>query len=133
MFESLKYNLPHVDLIINVAVGTDFNRNIGQVISKPDSYQEVMKKYINVLGNDSFFKNKEVIQLAENGDSLGLRNAFREEYTNSLRGIGYKYFGLKQVKHYYDIIFASSDEKGLEFWNKATRNEYDGQRTLNLT
>lgn len=132
MIESLKNNLPHVDLIINVAVGTDFNRNIGQVLSKPSSYKEVTKKYTSFLGNNSFFNNNELVRIAENGDSLGLRNAFRDSYISSLKGIGYEFFGIKQVKHYYDIVFASSDKKGIEFWEKATRNEYDGQRTLNL-
>jgi len=132
MIESLKSNLPHVDFIINVAVGTDFNRNIIQVLLKPNSYQEVTKKYISFLGNTSFFENTKVKELAAKKDSLGLRNAFREEYISSLKRIGYQYFGQKQVKHYYDIVFASSSEKGLDFWEKATKNEYDGQRTLDL-
>lgn len=133
MIESLKYSIPHVDFIINAAVGTDFNRNIGQALLKPASYQEVTKKYMTFLGNNSFFKNYEVLKLAKDRNYLGLRNAFRDEYIRSLRSIGYEYFGQKQIRHYYDIIFASSNKKGLEFWVKATQNEYDGQRTLNFT
>jgi len=133
MIESLRRNLPHVDLIVNVATGTDFNRNIGQVLLKPDSYQEVKRKYISFLGRDTFFQDREMIELATRGDYTRLRYAFREDYVNSLREIGYEFFGIKQVRHYYDIVFASSDKKGLEFWEKATQNEYDGQRTLNLS
>jgi three-Cys-motif partner protein len=132
MIESLRKRLPHVDFIVNVAVGTDFNRNILQVLLKPDSFKEVTKKYLNFLGNSAYFENPRIKQLAVERDSLGLRNAFREEYINSLRGIGYQYFGQRQVKHYYDIVFASSDPKGIDFWEKATKNEYDGQRTLDL-
>lgn len=132
MIESLKRRLPHVDFIVNVAVGTDFNRNILQILQKPDSYKEVMKKYRNFLGNNTFFENNRIKQLAIERDSLGLRNAFREEFINSLQRIGYQYFGQKKVKHYYDIVFASSDPKGIDFWEKATKNEYDGQRTLDL-
>lgn len=133
MIESLKGNLPHVDIIINAAVGTDINRNIGNALLKPESYQEVTNKYKTFLGSDSFFDREDLIRLAVEGNSLALRNAFRDEYIRSLRRIGYEYFGQKRIRHYYDIIFASSDIRGLDFWEKATKNDYDGQRTITFS
>lgn len=133
MITSLKHYLPHVDLIINTAVGTDFNRNIGQALLKPVAYQEVIRKYINFFGSNSFFESDNIVQLAKEGNNLGLRNSFRDEYINSLQGIGYEFFGQKRIRHYYDIIFASSDVRGLDFWEKATKNDFDGQRSLIFT
>jgi three-Cys-motif partner protein len=130
MISSLKQNLPHVDIIINAAVGTDFNRNIGNALIYPSAHQEVINKYINFLGSSIFFERDILVQLAKEGNNLELRNAFRDEYINSLQRIGYQHFGKKRIRHYYDIIFATSNERGLEFWEKATRNELDGQRTL---
>jgi len=55
---------------------------------------------------------------------------FREAYVNSLRKIGYQHFDFKHIENYYDLVFASSHEKGIEFWKKANAIQFDGQRQL---
>lgn len=44
--------------------------------------------------------------------------------------IGYSVFRIKSVRHYYNLLFAASHERAAEFWDKAQRIQYDGQRTL---
>jgi hypothetical protein len=47
-----------MDLIINVAMGTDINRNLVQTFINP-SLSNLKQKYINFLGSSEFFENDE--------------------------------------------------------------------------
>lgn len=126
----IKNSLQHVDFIINIAIGTDVNRNIRNTIISPDSYKTVKEKYMRFLGSNAFYQNPLTEKFAENGNHTGLRGLFRDEYTSSLKKIGYEYFDFKQIENYYDLVFATSHKRGLEFWQKANAIKIDGQRTL---
>ena len=126
LIRTLKDRLKNMDLIINFAIGTDFNRNIKKAIDAPETHQNVINKYKTFLGSDNFFNNP-LIKTATQKD---LRLMFRDAYLNSLRELGYQHFDFKHIENYYDLVFASSHEKGKEFWQKANKIHYDGQRQL---
>lgn len=132
LINELKTNLSNVDFIINIAIGTDYTRNIKKAILDPLTNAASYQKYTRFLGNDSFFKSQEIVEFAKNNADKELRLAFREEYLNSLKNIGFKHFDFKHIRNYYDLIFATSHPKGLEFWVKANKIQHDGQRTLNF-
>jgi len=128
LISTLKYRLRNVDLIINIATGTDFNRNIGNAIASPSSYHKAKDKYKAFLGpNSDFFFNTPGLS---EYSSENLRNLFRDAYVESLRSIGYSFFDFKAILHYYNLIFATSNEKGIEFWKKVNKYQYDGQGEL---
>ncbi len=128
MIKSLKDVVNNVDLVINVATGTDFNRNIkNAVLNKNEKLKE---KYSKFLGSQEYFKDNEVLRNVDYGNDRKLREKFREYYQNSLRKLGFGYFDVKFVKNFYDIVFASGHEKGLDFWRKATKYKFDGQKGM---
>lgn len=122
--------LGNADLIINIALGTDISRNIKPAILNvaPKSRD----KYVKFLGGDAFFKDAEVIKMAELGRYDQLRNKFREAYRAQLGTLGYQYFATERVLHYYDLLFACRHQKGLNFWEKAQKYKPDHQGTLDL-
>jgi hypothetical protein len=61
-----------------------------------------------------------------------LRNNFLKTYENNLSKLGFSYFDFKTVRHFYRLLFASKDPRGLDFWQKANSIEPNGQRTFNL-
>lgn len=130
LIRRIKQVVPNLDLIINLASGTDYNRNVVNALLNEDSYGQTVSKYSIFLGDGEFFSNPSNVILAEQGNHLELRNKFRDRYTESLRELGYKYFDFKRILHYYDLLFASEHPKGLEFWNKANSIGIDGQREL---
>jgi len=130
LIAEIKKSLRHVDFIINIAIGTDVNRNIRTTIMSPITHKTVKDKYLKFLGSDAFYQNPKVQKFAKLGDHTKLRVLFRDAYTDSLRQIGYEYFDFKHIENYYDLVFASSHIKGLEFWQKANAIKIDGQRSL---
>lgn len=62
--------------------------------------------------------------------NVDMRKAFRDAFKDSLSRIGYSHFEIKEVENYYDILFASESERGLDFWNKANKLTFDGQYSL---
>lgn len=126
----LKKALKNVDFIVNFAIRTDVNRNIRNTILNPDTHKNVLNKYKSFLGSKAFFTNPIVIEMAKTGNQIELRRLFREEYLNSLREIGYNHFDFKPIENYYDLVFASSNPKGIEFWKKANAIAFNGQRSL---
>lgn len=126
LLQMLKNRLKNVDFIVNFAIGTDFNRNIKNAINSPDTHQTVINKYKTFLGGDDFFNNSQIYS-SSNKD---LRLLFRDIYVKNLEKIGYKFFDFKKIENYYDLVFASSNSKGIEFWEKANKIHYDGQRLL---
>lgn len=130
LIANIKQVLPSTDLIINLASGTDYSRNIVNALLKQDSYSKTVSKYSRFLGSADFFKDSVNIKFATEGNNTALRNNFRENYKKSLMGIGYKYFDFKRIEHYYDLLFACKHETGLSFWDKANRIKFDGQRKL---
>lgn len=123
--ESLKSTLRNMDIIINVATGTDFNRNVKNILSDPIRYSKVKDKYEVFLNNRDFFDS-----LKKESSSYNKRMAFRKAFQESLRKIGYNYFGRKEVERFYDILFATEDQRGLDFWEKANNLTFDDQYSL---
>jgi three-Cys-motif partner protein len=130
LIKELKNTLGNVDFIINIALGTDYNRNIKQAVLAPEAYAETLKKYSNFVGNTSIFRSEKILELVNRNDSSALRLLLRDEYINSLKKIGYHHFDFMHIRNYYDLIFASSHERGIEFWKEANKIQPDGQRSL---
>lgn len=126
LLKVLKERLRNVDFIVNFAIKTDFNRNINNAIHSPDTHQNVINKYKIFLGSNEFFSDDKI----NSAPPKELRKLFREAYINSLRKIGYHFFDFKPIENFYDLIFASSNERGIDFWEKANKIEFDGQRQL---
>lgn len=124
LIKSIKSILDRVDFIINVATGTDFNRNIPMAFNDSNRAQ----KYERFLGNKTFFVDN--IALYQQKDYRQLREKFRDTYMESMRTVGYSEFSVHSVENYYNILFAASHKKAIEFWEKAQAIQYDGQRSL---
>ncbi len=123
--EALKSTLPKLDLLINVAIGTDYNRNVMNTLLQPEQYRGAMRKYCSFLGDNNFYKTINV------GCTYPeLRAAFLKAYKKRLNIIGFSFFDEKSVENYYYIMFASQNRMGLDFWKKATRYDYIGQGSL---
>ena len=130
LIRSMKEIVPNMDLIINVASGTDFNRNIGNALMDQVKYKKSITKYAKFLNGMDFFENPENLVKAQQGKFMELRNVFRECYRRNLEKIGYRFFEFNSIASFYDLLFATSHKKGIEFWEKATRIRFDGQRKL---
>jgi three-Cys-motif partner protein len=130
LITKIKEVLPNVDFIINLASGTDYNRNIINALLKQESYSKSISKYSRFLGTTDFFKSPVNINLAKEKRNIDLRNNFRDTYTDSLKKIDYEYFAFKRIEHYYDLLFASKHKTGITFWDKANKIAFDGQREL---
>lgn len=130
LIKMIKETLRKVDFIINLASGTDFNRNIINALLNQEKFSDTINKYSNFINNPSFFDNPDNIKLAKEKNNLDLRNNFRKSYIESLKLIGYQHFDYKNINRFYDILFASSDKMGISFWGKANRIKFDGQREL---
>ena len=50
----IKGCLPHLDIILNIAIGSDFIRNVGKAILDA-RFSKVRSKKISFLGSDAFF------------------------------------------------------------------------------
>lgn len=129
---TIKKDIKNADLIINVAIGTDFNRNIRNTLLNTENYKNVYSKYAAFLGSEKYFMNTANVEYARNEDHQALRKSFRESYTDSLRELGYEFFGVHQIRNYYDLLYASKHPLGLNLWKKANNINPDGQRELGL-
>jgi hypothetical protein len=112
-----------------VALGTDVNRNIAPAILYP-THSRAREKYEQFLGAPQFCARDEIIELAKRSDHDALRRKFADAYNESLRRIGYVHTDLRRVRHYYYLLFASKNPKGLEFWFKSCKIGPDNQREL---
>jgi len=132
LIKSMKKVVPNMDLIINIASGTDFNRNVGNALKNPNGYKTSIDKYSRFVNDSAFFSNPDNLIMAQQGKFRDLRNIFRDLYIQNLNELGYSYFEFNSVANFYDLLFATSHEKGIDFWKKATRIRFDGQRKLLL-
>lgn len=130
LIRSMKEVVPNMDLIINIASGTDFNRNIGSALQDQMKYKNSISKYTRFLDGRGFFEDPVNIQRAKQGKFMELRNQFRDSYQKNLETIGYRFFRFNAVENFYDLLFATSHERGLEFWDKANRIDFNRQRKL---
>jgi len=130
LIKYIKQVVPNMDLIINIASGTDFNRNIGSALQDQPKFKNSIAKYSRFLDGREFFDDPENIQRAKQGKFLELRNKFRDEYQRNLESIGFKFFEFNAIEHFYDLLFATSHKRGLEFWDEATKIDFNRQRKL---
>lgn len=119
----------HTDIIMNVAVWTDLNRNLQKAILNSD--YESRSKYETFLGDHSFFVDPEIVDLARKSMTSELRTQYMNRYRLHLNQLGLEFIGEKEINGYYNLVFASSNSKALEFWHKAADTiQPDGQRLL---
>jgi len=121
--------LRNADLIINVALGTDVNRNLYLAITDP-GFAKAKTKYETFLGSPGFCERPDIVEVAKAGAHDELRRLFTAEYSGNLAAQGYKYTDLRQVEHYYHLLFASRHPRGLEFWLEACKIAPNNQREL---
>lgn len=126
LIRNIKNVLNKVDFIINVATGTDLNRNIPMAFND----RTRARKYERFLGDTTFFTSSDNISLSRQRNYNQLRDNFRKTYQRSMMQVGYSEFRVTPVEHYYDILFATNHKKAIEFWDKAQTIKYDGQRSL---
>lgn len=129
--EKIMMTLRNVDFIVNVAVGTDAGRNLVSAAMNP-TYTKVRDKYEAFLGSPGFFKRSEILERAQHGDDESLRQLFRVEYLKRFEERGYKHTDIRRVKHYYDLLFASKESIGLNFWKKVCKYDHTLQGELPL-
>lgn len=127
--EQIAKHLQNADLLINVALGTDGNRNIVQAATD-SAFSRVRCKYEKFLGLSGFFARTDIIELAKRADHDDLRRKFAETYKEQLNQIGYTYTDVRPVKHFYYLLFASKNKRGLDFWMKSCAIAPDNQREL---
>jgi len=125
--EKIVDRIGNADLLINVALGTDVNRNIVPAILS-STHVRAREKYERFLGVPGFCAQPDVIELAKRSDHDGLRRKFAETYRERLRKLGYLHTDIRPVRHYYYLLFASRNPKGLEFWLKSCEIAPDNQR-----
>ena len=117
--------IPKMDLIMNVAVGTDYNRCVRNTLQNPDQYKKAIQKYCSFLGDDRFYD-----KIHLNDTDSELRATFLDTFKHSLQSIGFTHFDFKAVENFYHILFATQNDRGIDFWEKATKYGYDGQGSL---
>jgi three-Cys-motif partner protein len=127
--QAIANQLKNADLIINVALRTDVNRNLVMAINDA-SFGKVKAKYERFLGSPGFCARPKIVQLAEAGDHSELRRLFMAEYIGNLAAEGYEFTDTQPVEHYYHLLFASRHPRGLEFWKNACKIGPDNQRQL---
>jgi three-Cys-motif partner protein len=116
-----------VDLLILFADRMDLVRNV-------DLYERQQPSVLDrVMGADSDWRGQ-WNQLA-NRTPENICRLFADEFKQQLRRrLGYVVFGEKVISSekapLYRLIFASKNEKGLEFWNKITQKDRGGQMNL---
>lgn len=133
-FDTLRYlssNLGHFDLLVNVAIGHDFRRNAKQSVLN-ESFSRARDKYERFLGRPHYLSSPEVLdRLEKSGDwCKELSQFFLEAYKEQLRSLGFCHFGIRPIEHYYYLLFATRDKRGIEFWDKCQKIEFNGQRAL---
>jgi len=127
--QAIGHQLKNADLLINVAIGTDATRNLGFAILDR-GFEKAKSKYEAFLGSPGFCSRAGTVSLARVGANDDLRRLFMAEYSKNLASEGYAFTDTRPVEHYYQLLFASRNPKGLEFWHKACRIEPNNQRLL---
>ena len=122
-------HLRNADLLINVAIGTDVNRNIANAATDP-SFVRAKQKYESFLGLPGFCSRPDVVALAQRAGFDDLKRKFADSYKEQLHTLGYVHTDIRAVRHYYYLLFASCHPRGLKFWLDSCTYEPDGQKGL---
>ena len=131
-FDTIEHiaSVPHTDIILNVALWTDLNRNLADAIENP-KFTKIRQKYESFLGETHFFTESESIRFANDRRSFDLRSAFMVRYKAKLHSLGYQFIASKEINGFYNLVFAAEHERAYDFWIKAAENiQPDGQRSL---
>lgn len=133
----IKRELERVDLIINVPIFSDVGRNVSNAVLDPDKYKTVIEKYTRFIGDRKFLFEGELVEAINRGENLkNIRMMILNKYYDQLRKIGYQFFNHVVVErngvNLYYLLFASADERGLDFWNKISLRDDLGQTSLNF-
>ena len=114
------------DLLILFADAYDIVRNVDQYESRPNS------KLDTLLGSDRW---KLQWQNIHNRKSINICDFFATEFEQQLKiELGYKEFRRRRINGpngaLYTLIFASKHERGVDFWDKISAKNLDGQGEL---
>lgn len=121
--------IPNTDIILNVALWTDLNRNLAEAIENP--HYASRQKYESFLGEKEFFTQSDSTRFAKDRRSFDLRTAFMVRYQSKLRALGYPFIASKEINGFYNLVFAAGHQRAYDFWNKAAEQiQPDGQRSL---
>jgi len=117
----------HVDLLVLFADAYDIQRNLKQYWDDPDSNLD------RVLGPGVDWRTE--WERLDDLSSTSVRRMFAGLYKTPLsRLLGYRVFGEQVMKSLtgslYRLIYASKHQRGLEFWEKATKEFASGQKWL---
>ncbi|MBT4511757.1 MAG: three-Cys-motif partner protein TcmP [Chloroflexi bacterium] len=130
---SIKEHLGRIDLVVTAGFGTDLRRNITNAVLNP-SYGVAKKKYTDFLGKSDFFEREEVLKYAEAKDHKRLVSFFVEEYKVNLAKLGFEHTDMVPVRrnNFLYLLYATSNPKGLEFWQKAVHISPYSQYRLDI-
>lgn len=117
-----------VDLLILVAHATDFVRNV-----ESSYFAQENSKLDTFLGPNSDWRSKWT-QMG-NAEGNKARQFLFAVYRSQLQQhLGYIRFGEKTIRGpngpLYGLLYASKHERGLDFWDKVTRTDSQGQREM---
>jgi len=116
-----------VDLLILVADAFDISRNVDKYY-----FNNQQSKLDYFLGHDSNWRND--WGKLDNRTSENVHNLFYEVYKRQLNSIGYTSFGEQRISGpsgpLYRLVYASKNDRGLDFWNKAKKRDRKGQDSL---
>jgi len=115
-----------VDLMVLFADRMDIVRNVANYA------QQKQSKLDTFLGQGSDWRTK--WESLPNQNAQNVCNLFTEIYQSQLQNIGYLVFSHKRMRSQtsplYRMIYASKDERGLDFMQKAQIKDRHGQRDL---
>ncbi len=115
-----------VDLLVLFADRMDIVRNV-------DLYEQQKNSVLDrMLGDQSTWRQD--WKLLHNRTPENISKFFADEYKTQLKTLDYSVFGERVMRSQrgplYRLIFASKNAKGLEFWNKVTKLDRDGQSEM---
>lgn len=135
LYKELSKRLQKVDFVLNIATGTDLNRNIVKAFDEREL--PIRKKYEKALGSNLFFEDEKNRRLAQKNQSTLLTDAFLERLLLSFYEIGYPMHVEKRIRNYYQLIYLSQKSLGKKLWEVAVKrnaSEADSrQGLLNLS
>lgn len=119
------------DFIISFFEQNDFNRNGCDAVTNP-SFIRARKKYSEFLGDYNFVRRSDVRELGRQRKNQELSALFRECYASQLAGLGLKFHDWKTIGQYYRLLYATANEKGIDFWEKCCKVDFTQQMELGI-
>jgi three-Cys-motif partner protein len=116
-----------VDLLVLFPDAVDVVRNVELYFKRNDSNLDL------ALGAGSDWRNR-FLELG-NADGPRIRELFERIYREQLESVaGYAFFGNKRIAGgkgpLYRLVYASKNERGLDFWEKSVAKALSGQMRL---